>query len=397
MLAIAKGMLTDSIIPFWQGLRDNESGGFYGFVGFDLTLNKKAIKGCILNNRILWFFSNAYLTFGNDSFLDDAKHAYDFMRKHCIDRENGGVYWSVNYDGSAEDTTKHTYNQAFAVYALASYYEASKDKEALDLAFEIFRLIESKCTDSGGYCESFDRTFKPVSNEKLSENGVIAARTMNTLLHIFEAYSGLYHAQKDADVEKCMRRVLEIYASKVFNPQKSRLDVFFDENMNSIIDLHSYGHDIEASWLMDWGTQLLGDQALSAKISAINTVLAQKIIATAYHDRSLWYECEKGVDVKYREWWVQAEALVGFLHEYQKHPEKKEFLNAANDVLSYIQEFLVDKRKGSEWYARVDDSGKPYERQPIVQPWKCPYHNGRMCFEIIRRCNEGLGVRLLPF
>ncbi|MDR0474527.1 MAG: AGE family epimerase/isomerase [Treponema sp.] len=385
MLAKAEKMLSGSIIPFWHGLRDDEAGGFYGFVGFNLELNKKAVKGCIQNSRILWFFSNAYLALGNGSCLEDAEHAYEFLRKRCIDSENGGVYWSVNYDGSAADSAKHTYNQAFAIYALSSYYEASKDKEALDLAFEIFRLIESKCTDAGGYAESFDRAFKPVSNEKLSENGVMAARTMNTLLHVFEAYSGLYHAKKNEEVEKCMRRILEVYASKVFNPLKNRLEVFFDENMNSIIDLHSYGHDIEASWLMDWGTQLIGDGALTAKISAINSLLAQKIITTAYHDRSVWYECDKGIDAKYREWWVQAEALVGFLHEYQKHPEKKEFLDAANDVMSYIEEFIVDKRKGSEWYARVDDSGKPYENQPIVQPWKCPYHNGRMCLEVLRR------------
>ncbi|MDR0290529.1 MAG: AGE family epimerase/isomerase [Treponema sp.] len=391
MVSQAKEMLTGSLIPFWRGLRDDEEGGFYGFLGFDLKLDKKAEKGCILNSRILWFFSNAYLSLGDSSCLNDAKHAYDFMRKYCIDSENGGVYWSVNCDGSTADSTKHTYNQAFAVYALASYYEASKDREALDLAFEIFHIIETKCTVGNGYGEAFDRTFKPVSNEKLSENGVIAARTMNTLLHIFEAYSGLYHAQKNDEVEKCLRHILEIYATKIFNPQKNRLEVFFDENMNSIIDLHSYGHDIEASWLVDWGTQLLGDEILSKKIAAINSSLAQKIIECAYHERSLWYECEKGVNVKYREWWVQAEALGGFLHEHQKHPEKKEFLEAAHNVMAYIREYFVDKRKGSEWFARVDESGKPYEDQAIVQPWKCPYHNGRMCFEILRKT-----IRPLP-
>ncbi|MDR0495684.1 MAG: AGE family epimerase/isomerase [Treponema sp.] len=385
MIAQAEKILTGSLIPFWHGLRDDERGGFYGLVNFDLTVNKEADKGCILNSRILWFFANAYLLLKDDSLLSDARHAYQFMREHCIDKENGGVYWSVRYDGGAADSSKHTYNQAFAVYALASYYEASQDGEALALAFEIYRLIESKCCDSGGYGEAYDRAFKPVSNEKLSENGVMAARTMNTLLHVFEAYSGLYQAEKNAELGQCLRRILDTFADKVYNPEKNRLEVFFDADMRSIIDLHSYGHDIEASWLVDWGTSLLGDEALSAKIAAVNSSLARKVFATAYHDRSVWYECEKGVNATYREWWVQAEALVGFLHEYQKHPEKNEYLDAAKDIMSFIQEFMVDQRPGSEWYARVDEKGKPDAGQPIVGPWKCPYHNGRMCFEIMRR------------
>jgi mannobiose 2-epimerase len=385
MIEKAKAMLNDGIVPFWHKLRDDEFGGFYGFLDFDLNLDKKAVKGCILNSRILWFFSNVYLVSGGKQNLDDAKHAYNFLRDYFVDRENNGVYWSLNYDGSAADTTKHTYNQAFAVYALASYWEASGDRQALDLAFELFRLIETKCTDSSGYCEAYDRNFNPVSNEKLSENGVMAAKTMNTLLHLFEAYSGLYKAQKNADLEKALRKILNIYSTKIFNPDKNRLEVFFDENMNSIIDLHSYGHDIEASWLVDRGTVMMGDEGLTAKIFAINSRLAEKIMVTAYHERSLWNECEKGTDDKRRIWWVQSEALLGFLNEYQKHPEKKEYLKAARDIFSYIQEYVVDKRPDSEWFSVLNPGGTPVKGIPIVDPWKCPYHNGRMCIEIIKR------------
>jgi mannobiose 2-epimerase len=385
MVEKAKTMLNDNIIPFWHKLRDNEYGGFYGLMDFDLRLDKKAVKGCILNSRILWFFSNAYLVSGNDQNLDDAKHAFEFLRDYCVDRENGGIYWALNYDGSAADTIKHTYNQAFAVYALASYHLASKNKEALDLAFELFHLIESKFTDKVGYCEAYDKNFKPVLNDKLSENGVMASKTMNSLLHLFEAYSELYKAQKNAEVEKAMRKILGFYSDKVFNPDRNRLEVFFDTDMNSIIDLHSYGHDIEASWLMDIGTVMLGDDELTAKISAINSKLANNIITTAYHENSLWNECEKGVDDKHRIWWVQSEAVLGFLNEYQKHPEKNEYLKAAQNVLSYIQEFVVDKRPGSEWFSVLNPDGTPVKGIPIVEPWKCPYHNGRMCIEIIKR------------
>lgn len=172
--------LKNVIIPFWEGLKDNAEGGYYGWVGYDLKVDEKAVKGCILNSRILWFFSNAYKIFKDEKLLEDARHAYEFMKKYCMDKKYGGIYWSIRYDGEPEETIKHTYNQAFAIYALSSYYDAGGDKEALDMAFELFRIIEEKCTDEVGYRECFSRAFLEIENDKLSENGVIADKTMNT-------------------------------------------------------------------------------------------------------------------------------------------------------------------------------------------------------------------------
>ena len=190
--------LTEHIIPFWKGLRDEEYGGYYGYLSYELKLNKKAIKGCILNSRILWFFSNAYLLLGDESLLAEARHAYEFMTRFCLDREYGGIFWSLNYDGTVFDSTKHTYNQAFAIYALSSYYDASGDEEALKEAQALQKIIEEKCTDAIGYLEAFKADFSPESNEKLSENGVMAEKTMNTLLHVLEAYTELYRVSGDA-------------------------------------------------------------------------------------------------------------------------------------------------------------------------------------------------------
>ena len=147
------------IIPFWKNLRDDEWGGYYGWLSYDLSLDKKSEKGCILNSRITWFFSNAYTLLKEESLLDEAKHGYAFLKQHCVDRENGGVYWSLNYDGTPLDTTKHTYNQAFSIYALSSYYEVAKEKEALELAYALYRLIEPKCRDEVGYLEAFTKDF----------------------------------------------------------------------------------------------------------------------------------------------------------------------------------------------------------------------------------------------
>ena len=192
-----KHNLNTCILPFWESMIDEKYGGYYGLLTYDLKLDKQADKGCILNSRILWFFSNVYLVTKQEHALTFAKHAYEFFKNHCYDHNcgslehGGGIFWSVTYDGQPADTTKHTYNQAFAVYALASYYDAAKDPEALDYAYKIFHIIENNCRLGTGYGESYTVDFKPNVNDKLSENNIIADKTMNTLLHICEAYTEL--------------------------------------------------------------------------------------------------------------------------------------------------------------------------------------------------------------
>ncbi len=377
--------LTDCIIPFWKKLRDEKNGGYFGYMDHDLKVDEKAVKGCILNSRITWFFANAYLTLKDESLLAEAKHGYEFMQKYCVDHEKGGVYWSVQYDGTPEDTTKHTYNQAFSIYALSSYYDASKDESALQLAMELFHIIEERCMDEIGYKEAFDREFHEIENDKLSENGVIADKTMNTLLHVFEAYTELYRVSGDAAVKKRLFWILDTIADKIYNPALHRQEVFFDREMNTIIDLHSYGHDIETAWLIRRGTDVLGDKAYEEKMLPIILDLTGQVYKTAFDGRSLANECEKGVVDENRIWWVQAETLVGFLNGYQLAPEHTEYLEAARAEWAFIKEYVIDKRPGSEWFWDVNKEGKSVSGQPIVEPWKCPYHNGRMCLEVIRR------------
>lgn len=374
-----------SLIPFWEGLKDEEYGGYYGYLDYDLRLDKQYEKGCILNSRILWFFSNAFLALRDERLLQDAEHAYRFLREYCVDSSYGGVYWSVTYDGRPLDATKHTYNQAFAVYALSSYYDASKDEEALALAGKLQNLIEERCTDEFGYLESFTRDFCPEENDKLSENGVIAEKTMNTLLHVFEAYTEYYRVTKDERTAGYLRRMLDLFAVRVYNRELGRQEVFFDREWNSLIDLYSYGHDIETSWLVDRGLEMLGDEHYTKKLAPVTAEIADHIYECAYRNHSVMNEAENGVDDTTRVWWVQAESVVGFLNAYQKNPQKNNrYLEAAVDIWEYIYAYLIDKRPGSEWFWCVDANGVPVHK-PIVEPWKCPYHNGRMCLEVMRR------------
>lgn len=380
-----KENLVNSIIPFWKNLKDDEFGGFYGMMDFDLYLDRKAEKGCILNSRILWFFSNVYKTLGDESLLSYATHAYDFLMKHCMDNENGGIYWSLNYDGTILDCTKHTYNQAFAIYALSSYYHVSGNSEALAKAVDIFNLIENRCRDDVGYLEAFDAKFQPIDNDKLSENGVIAHKTMNTLLHVFEAYTELYRVTKEKQVAQRMKWIMDTIAEKVFNLEKRRQEVFFDTQMNSILDLHSYGHDIETAWLVDRGCEVLGDATYTSKMRIITDILEEEIFSVAFDGHSVANECEEGIVNSARVWWVQAEAIVGFLNGYEKDKSKLHYFEAVMKIWEFVKEHIIDTREGSEWFWEVDMNGNPFSKKPIVEPWKCPYHNGRMCLEMIRR------------
>lgn len=399
----AREHLLGRIIPFWRGLRDDVNGGWYGYMSYGLETDRDAVKGCILNSRITWFFANAYLCCKNgliaagecekhgytpEDILAEARHGYEFLKEHCLDRTNGGIYWSLHADGTPEDTTKHTYNQAFCIYALSSYYEATGDADALKTAFELFELIEEKCTDEVGYLEAFTVDFKPESNEKLSENGVMAAKTMNTLLHVFEAYTQLYKVSKDERVGARLGWIMDTFADKIYNPERHRQEVFFDENYHSIIDLHSYGHDIETAWLIDHGVDVLGKESYRSKLSPITKDLTAQIYKIAFDGYSLANECDKGVVNEHRIWWVQAESVIGFLNGYQRDRRHVEYLEAALRQWEFIKEYVIDKREGSEWFWEVDKNGKPYPDRPIVEPWKCPYHNGRMCMEIMRRTEE---------
>lgn len=379
--------LETRLIPFWEGLKDEEHGGYYGYVDYDLNVRKEYEKGCILNSRILWFFSNAYRLLGGEHLKEDAAWAYHFLRDCCLDREFGGVFWSVTWDGRVKDDTKHTYNQAFAIYALASYYDAVKDEEALELAKKLWRLIEEKCTDPLGYLEAFTRDFQPADNEKLSENGVMAEKTMNTLLHVFEAYTELYRVSREEAVAKRLKFMLDIMADRIYNRELGRQEVFFDREWNSLIDLYSYGHDIETAWLVDRGLEILGDSGYKEKLSPITKEITKHIYERAFYQGALLNEAENGVADKTRVWWVQAEGVVGFVNGYEKNDQNPEYLRAAQRLWEYIKEYLIDRRDGAEWYWSADEYDRPVHK-PVAEPWKCPYHNGRMCIEVIRRLGE---------
>lgn len=390
--------LKNVIIPFWKQLKDEANGGFYGFYDFDKQLHREADKGVILHSRILWFFSNGYLMTKDEQCLSHASWCYEFIKKYAFDYEYGGVYWSLDHKGVPVDTTKHTYNIAFAIYGLSSYYKITKNQEALALAYQLFDLIETKLRDEVGYLESFTREFEPIDNDKLSENGLMASKTMNTLLHILEAYTELYELEHNEMVEKALLRALTMFKDTLYNKEKKIMEVFFDENMNTISDLNSYGHDIEATWLIDRAVEVLNNRfsktsceegegrevSFFQEINQMTEEIREHILQVAFHKDSLLNESFKGEVDRKRIWWVQAEAVVGFFNGYEK-TKRASYLDAALAIWEYIKEHMIDKRENSEWFYEVDENGVPNQEKELAGPWKCPYHNGRMCFELMKR------------
>jgi len=374
----------DHILPFWARLMDEAYGGYYGEVDASLTAKPLAPKGCIANSRILWSFAAAYRVTGTEDYRKCASHAFSFLTERLLDPEFGGLIWMADYEGNVLDARKHIYNQAFGVYALSEYFRATSDADALKLAQELYRTIEMVGYDEqiGAYREEFDREWNEQPNEMLSGNGVVADITMNTHIHVLEAYTTLYRIWPDPQVRQSLDRLLSILHDRMFDAELGRLNVFFDKNWASLTDVTSFGHDIEASWLIQ-------DAIEAAELSNPNykqmvLALARSVSEHAIQsDGSVMNEQEGGRLDTTRIWWVQAEAMVGFLNAYELTGEAR-FLELVRKIWSYTSGKLIDPRPAGEWYWSVDGQGNPDGRE-IAGPWKCPYHNSRFCMEVLLR------------
>jgi cellobiose epimerase len=380
----AERELTGHILPFWLGLRDDRHGGMFGRVGFDLIVDQVADKGSIATCRSLWTFSSAYRMLKKPEYLEYARHLYQFVANHLVDRECGGVFWSVDYQGRPVDSTKHVYAQSFAVYALSEYHRASADPTALQLARQILELIEERGYDPrvNAYLEQFDRQWRPIANQHLSEHGLIAELTMNTHLHVLEAYTNLYRAWPDPTLGQRLENLLEIFHGTLYDQRTRAFKVFFDRNWGNLARLRSFGHDIEATWLI---TEAL--VALNIDREDYRRMVVDGAYSVVEHglrpDGSLDNELAGDDLDQTKIWWVQAEAIVGFLNAATLTGDR-EFEQLARRTWEYTMTNLVDPRPGSEWFNSLAPDGT-VTPQDIAGIWKCSYHNGRLCLEILRR------------
>ena len=410
-------VVESNILRFWQDkMVDREHGGFYGRIDAQEVLHKDAEKGAILNARILWSFSAAYRVLKNPEYLEMATYAKEYFIEHFIDKEYGGVYWSLDYLGNPLNTRKQFYAIGFALYGMSEYARATGDREALECALQLYSCIEEHALDHqyNGYIEAMTRDWQPIADMRLSEQDANFPKSQNTHLHIIEPYANLYRclnefrAAESCDyvpvigsvlpvnvtvpqetinsVEASLRNIINIFTDKILNPETHHLDLFFEMDWTrGAGHLESYGHDIECSWLMHEAALVLGDRDVLDKVEPIVRIVAQASAKGLRPDGSMIHEAnlDTGHVDDDLHWWVQAENVVGWFNLYQYFHDE-DALDKAVRCWQYIKDQLIDYEHG-EWHWSRHTDGTLNTVDDKAGFWKCPYHNSRMCLEIIER------------
>jgi mannobiose 2-epimerase len=380
--------LKENILPWWMHHGpDHELGGFHGYIDHQNQVVRGQPKGSVLNARILWTFSAAYRMYGDPDYLDTARRAYAYIISYFTDKKYGGVYWALEPDGKVLSNRKQVYAIAFTIYGLVEYHLACGDDQPLKYALGLFRDIEAHALDPlyNGYTEALSREWTTLEDLRLSEKDDNESKTMNTHLHILEAYANLYRVWKDPELKKALDNLVRLFLDTFVDPDRMQLNLFFDDHWTLKSSLVSYGHDIECSWLLHEAALILGKNELIKGTEQLAVKMARATVEGLDDNGGLHYEYfpdTMALD-KDKHWWPQAEAMVGYFNAWQLSGEK-DFLDRSLGSWNFIREKLIDRELG-EWYWSVDAQGKPQTNKEKAGFWKCPYHNGRACMELIRR------------
>lgn len=392
----ARRELTENILPYWMNRAvDHIHGGFVGRIDANEEVVPDAPKGVVLNARILWTFSSAARQFDCSDVRNFAHRAYEYLREHFRDKEYGGVYWTLTETGQPLDRKKQVYGQSFVIYALAEYVMLTTSEEARQWALGLFELLEQHALDrkQGGYREALTQDWQTLEDVRLSLKDLNAPKTMNTHLHVLEAYTSLYRIAPDERVERAIRHLIDLFLKYFVDSVSGHLIPFFSMEWVPLSRTVSFGHDIEAAWLLDEAANVLNDDELKRQVRVTTLNIAESVLNEGLHEQSLPYErFEDGSTDSDRHWWAQAEAVVGFVNAWQQSGDIR-FFTAAVEIWKYVLSFVVDHKNG-EWRGRVDADRRPIREEDKVNQWKCPYHNGRACLQLMERAIAGIEAPL---
>jgi mannobiose 2-epimerase len=381
----ARQEVFDGILSFWLQKCIDPAGGFYGRVTNAAKPVADAPKGLVLNSRILWTFSAAYNMTNRSMYLKTADRAYEYLTANFLDKQNGGYYWMLDAKGKPVDDKFELYGMSFVVYSLAEYSSAAKSKPALEQAVKLFDLIQAKCHDpvNGGYFESFNRDWSALPKSTMAYGIDGGVKTMNTHLHLLEAFTTLYRVYPEPKAKAALQELMDIFYDHILDPDKACCRLFFETDWKNINDTISFGHDIEAAWLLCDAADALGDAKQIEKTRAVAVRIADAVLKRGLDkDGGLLYEANPDkITNPTKDWWPQAETLVGMFNAWQISKEPR-FLDATLACWEFTQKSIIDKKYG-DWYfsaapSHPDDALK-------VSEWKAPYHNGRACMELVKR------------
>jgi len=375
------------ILQYWmENAVDEMQGGFYGSIDNENTVHAEAPKGLVLNARILWTFSAAFNATEDKKYLQVAERAYRYLADHFTDKEYGGAYWSVDASGQMLNPRKQVYGIAFYLYGISEYYSAVQQPEVLDAAIQLFRLIEEKSFDADrkGYFEAFNRDWTPADDFRLSDKDANAQKTMNTHLHIIEAYANLYWQWPDTMLKKRIVQLLEVFDDHMIDKSSGHLLLFFDAAWKPVPDVISYGHNIEAAWLLQQCAETTGDEEWLNRMKNHALLITRASLEGLDEDGGLWYEFDplKNEMIKEKHWWPQAEAMLGFFNSWQIS-SNEDYLQLSINSWNFIKKYI--RSKEGEWVWGVYADYTIMQHKDKAGFWKCPYHNSRACLEIIQR------------
>lgn len=377
----------NAILNYWaDNSIDTQNGGFIGQIDHNDQKHFDSEKGAVMNARLLWTFSAAYKMQGQKQHKEIAQKAYNYISEYFYDKQSGGIFWSVDADGTPKDTKNQIYAIAFVIYGLSEYSAATADKEVLDLAIDLYKKIERFSFDPvmGGYFEAFTREWEPIADLRLSSKDANEKKTMNTHLHIAEAYANLYKVWPDEGLRHSLVRLLETIDTYFINTETGHLRLFFDENWIENPDVISYGHDIEAAWLLLQCAELSEEQGLIDRYKQHAVLMADAAKKGIDNDGGIWYEFDPKSNelIKEKHWWPQAESMIGFVNAWQLTGNSV-YLQIAINNWEFIKQYLLDKQNG-EWFWGVYADYSKIQKDKAGF-WKCCYHNSRACIEIITR------------
>jgi mannobiose 2-epimerase len=379
--------LYQNILPFWMTYApDAENGGFVGGITNTLTIKNTVPRTAVSCTRFLWTFSHAFLVTGEQRYLDIAHHAYKYLKKVFWDNQYGGLFWTVDLHGQPINPRKHSYAQAFGIYSLSEYFKATHLAESLDLANGLYALLEAHAHDQefGGYIEGFSRDWSDLEDMRLGVDDLNCQKSMNTMLHLMEAYTNLATVSGDQGIKKQLLDIIRMFQDHIISPA-GHFILFFNSNWAPLSDHISYGHDIEGSWLLVEAAEALGDSSLTKSVTSSALAMADGVLSKGIRaDHGIIQEASPTeITNNILEWWPQAEAVVGFYNAYQLTGEQK-YLTASQESWAFINDHLIDREFGG-WFKRLLPDGSVNENSLKAGPWEGPYHEARMCFEMIKR------------